>query len=367
MKKPRKHTLRIRRLKKVGLPPGSLIPSTDKKDVVAPAVVTITEYDAGHITEHTLTAAELVTLKPPPKNKKIWLNVHGVQDAELIKQIGLIFDLHPLVLEDIFNTDQRPKADNYDKYLYVVTRCFYYDPALFEINSEQVSIVLGEHFLLTFQERASGAFEPVRERMRSDRGHMREQGTDYLAYALLDVVVDRYFIVLEQLGDDAESLEDELLSRPTTTLLQQLHQLKRCTMELRRAVWPLREVVNGLARNDGDFFTASTLPYLRDVYDHSVHVIESLEAIRDLLGGMMDIYLSSISNRVNMEVRALTVVAMLFMPATLISGVFGMNFKHIPWLDNPDGFWFAMTLMGSIAAIMVLIFWRRQWLQSIRP
>jgi magnesium transporter len=365
MKKPRKHSLRIKRSKKVGLPPGSLVQVAEIKPA-APTVVTAYEYDAAKISERTLTVEELAALTPPPEGKKLWLNVHGVHDAELIKKIGHAFNLHPLVLEDIFNTYQRPKADAYDDHLFIVARCFYYDPAQLEITSEQVSLVLGSNFLLTFQERATGSFDPVRERLRADRSRMRELGTDYLAYAFLDVVVDRYFIVLEQMGDDAELLEDELLSRPTTALLHKLHQLKRCSLELRRAVWPLREVVNELARNDEDFFTAVTLPYLRDVYDHSVHVIESLDAIRDLLGGMMDIYLSSISNRVNMEVRALTVVAMLFMPATLIAGIFGMNFEKMPWLHHPDGFWFALGIMGGIAAIMILIFWRRQWLQSFK-
>lgn len=168
--------------------------------------------------------------------------------------------------------------------------------------------------------------------------------------------------MLEQIGDDCETLEEELLRKPATTMLQNIHRLKRETMELRRAVWPLREVVNALIRNDGVFFQHTTVPYLRDVYDHTVHLIESLESVRDLLGGMLDIYLSSISNRVNMEVRALTVVAMLFMPATLIAGIFGMNFKEVPLLQDADGFWVAMGMMAAIAITMGLIFWRRQWL-----
>jgi len=359
MKKRRKHLIKIKRSKTVGLPPSCMVQPDEVK--AAPSVVNAFEYDSEHFNEHTLTAAEIATLKPPTKGK-LWLNVHGVHDAELLKQIGHAFGLHPLVMEDIFNTDQRPKADSYDKYLFIVARCFYYDRAQMEISSEQVSLVLGSNFVLSFQERSTGSFEPVRERMRAARAHIRELGADYLAYALLDVVVDRYFIVLEQMGDDAESLEEELLRKPSTALLHNIHLFKHCSMELRRAVWPLREVINGLIRNDDKLFTANTLLYLRDVYDHSVHVIESLEAIRDLLGGMMDIYLSSISNRVNMEVRALTVVAMLFMPATLISGIFGMNFKVTPLLDHPDGFWLALGMMGGIAAIMILIFWRRQWL-----
>jgi magnesium transporter len=359
MKKIRRPRSKKLHSKKIGLPPGALVHVGEIK--TAQPAVSIFEYEGEQFSERTLTAPDIATLKPPLTGK-LWLNVHGVHDAELIKQISQAFALHPLVTEDILNTDQRPKVDSYDNYLYIVARCFYYDQAHIEISSEQISLVLGRNFVLTFQERATGAFEPVRERMRADRAHIRELGADYLAYALLDVTVDRYFIVLEQMTDDCELLEEELLRKPNVTLLHNIHQFKGCSMQLRRAVWPLREVINALNRNDGNFFAVSTLPYLRDVYDHSVHVIESLEAIRDLLGGMMDIYLSSVSNRVNLEVRALTVVAMLFMPATLVAGIFGMNFKYMPFLEDPDGFWVAMGLTGSFAIIMGLIFWRRQWL-----
>jgi magnesium transporter len=176
--------------------------------------------------------------------------------------------------------------------------------------------------------------------------------------------VDRYFSVLEDVGEASEALEDLLLSKPSNSELHSIHQLKHVSIKLRRAVWPLREVINSLMRNDNGFFKPTTMPYLRDVYDHTVNFIESLESIRDTLSGMMDIYMASVSQRVNLEVRALTVVAMLFMPATLIAGIFGMNFHEMPWLAEKDGFWWAIGLMVSIALIMILIFWRRQWLSS---
>jgi magnesium transporter len=224
--------------------------------------------------------------------------------------------------------------------------------------------VLGHNYLLTFQERSTGIFEPVRERLRTSRAHIRELGVDYLAYSLLDSIVDRYFNVLEDVGEDSEALEEVLLHKPTNMELHSIHQLKHVSIELRRAVWPLREVINNLIRNENNFFKPTTMPYLRDVYDHTVNFIESLESIRDSLSGMMDIYMASVSNRVNLEVRALTVVAMLFMPATLIAGIFGMNFHEMPWLAEKNGFWWAMGLMTAIALIMILIFWRRQWLTS---
>lgn len=345
--------------RKVGLPPGSLVHVGEVK--TRRSELRLIRFGAAGIAEQSATSLAGIDLGIAD-GETLWLNVYGLHEPALLAEIGRAFNLHPLVLEDILHTEQRPKLDSYSDYLYFVSRFFNYDKAGMSIGSDQISIVLGRNFVLTFQERPSGSFDPVRERLRADKGHMRQAGADYLAYALLDIVVDRYFIVLEQLGDDCEALEGVLLRKPDAMVLQGIHKLKRETMELRRAVWPLREVLNALIRNEAHFFQTSTLLYLRDVYDHTVHFIESLESLRDLLAGMLDIYLSTISNRVNMEVRALTVVAMLFMPATLIAGIFGMNFTIMPWLHDPAGFWFALGLMAGIAALMVLLFWRRQWL-----
>jgi len=349
------------RTKKVGLPPGSLVHVGEVK--TAHAEFSLLRYDSAQISEQTANSLAGLDLHIS-EHDTLWVNLYGLHDPALMSEIGRAFNLHPLVLEDILNTGQRPKLDSYENYLYFVARFFLYDKDTMTISSEQISIVLGHNFVLTFQERRSGSFDPVRERLRADKGIVRKCGADYLAYSLLDSIVDRYFIVLEQIGDDCEAMEEELLRKPTTAILQNIHKLKREAMELRRAIWPLREVVNALIRNDSGYFQPSTIPYLRDVYDHTVHLIESLESVRDLLAGMLDIYLSSISNRVNMEVRALTVVAMLFMPASLIAGIFGMNFKVMPMLQDVNGFWFAMGMMCAIAIIMGLIFWRRQWLSQ---
>ncbi|HEY3326732.1 MAG TPA: magnesium/cobalt transporter CorA [Novimethylophilus sp.] len=351
--------LRKLRSKKVGLPAGTLMHFGEVK-TKHPELV-LFRYNAGELSEQTATSPTALNLQVSPQ-ETLWVNVYGLHDPTLLAELGNIFNLHPLVLEDILNTDQRPKLDSYDENLYLVTRFFNYDQHSMLIGSEQISIVLGRNFVLTFQERPTGSFVPIRERLRANKGHIRSAGAGYLAYALLDVIVDRYFIALEQIGDDCETLEEELLRKPTSSVLQGIHKLKRESMDLRRAVWPLREVVNSLVRNESGFFDHDTVLYLRDVYDHTVHFIESLESLRDMLAGMLDIYLSSISNRVNMEVRALTVVAMLFMPATLIAGIFGMNFKNMPLLQQPDGFWLAIGMMTAIAIIMGLLFWRRQWL-----
>ncbi len=354
MKKTRKL-----RSQKVGLAPGALVHVGERR--TARPDITLFEYDGQALVEKKFRS--IADSREHVRGKgTLWLNVHGLHEPEVMAEIGRRFDLHPLVLEDILNTDQRPKVDDYGGYLYIVARFFEYEAATGAIGSDQISIVLGPDFVLTFQERPTGTFDPIRERLRGDKGQIRRQGADYLAYSLLDTLVDRYFSVLELLTERTEAIEDQLLLKTTPALLREIHEIKRETATMRRAVWPLREVVNSLARADQRFFKPETQPYLRDIYDHTVHVIESLEGIRDLLAGMLDIYLSSISNRVNMEVRILTVITTLFMPAALIAGIFGMNFRSMPLLEDNEGFLIALSMMGTIAVVMGAIFWRRRWL-----
>ena len=353
-------TKRLSNAAKVGMAPGALIHLGERK--TEQAAITLIEYGPGEIVETGFTSLA-ASQAYQPRLPVLWLNVHGLHEPEVMAEIGRRFNLHPLVLEDILNTNQRPKVDDYGDYLFMVARFFEIETEAGQIGSDQVSIILGTNFVLTFQERPSGRFDPIRERLRQDRGQIRKLGTDYLAYSLLDTVVDRYFTILEHIGERTEELEDIMLDRPQPNALQMVHQLKRETLDLRRAIWPLREMINNLARADERFFRPETRPYLRDVYDHTVHAIESLEANRDVIAGMLDIYLSAASNRVNQEVRALTVVAIIFMPATLISGIFGMNFKSMPLLDWPNGFFIAIGLMATVASTLSIIFWRRRWLK----
>ncbi len=354
MKKTRKL-----RSQKVGMAPGALVHLGERR--TARPDITLFEFDAGSLLEKRFQS--VAESRGYDRGKgTLWLNVHGLHEPEVMAEIGRRFNLHPLVLEDILNTDQRPKVDDYGDYLYIVARFFEYDTASATISSDQVSIVLGDDFVLTFQERPTGTFDPLRDRLRGDKGQIRRLGADYLAYSLLDTLVDRYFTILEQLTERTEAIEDLLLLKTTPALLKEIHDIKRETLVMRRAVWPLREVVNSLTRADQRFFKPATQPYLRDVYDHTVHVIESLEGIRDLIAGMLDIYLSGISNRVNMEVRILTVITTLFMPAALIAGIFGMNFRHMPLLEDNEGFFIVLSMMGTIALVMGTVFWRRRWL-----
>jgi magnesium transporter len=343
---------------KAGMAPGTLMHLGERK--TEQAAISLIEFGPDEIVEHRFASIG-ESRSYQPRLPVLWINVHGLHEPEVMAEIGRRFGLHPLVMEDILNTDQRPKVDDYGDYLFIVARFFEIEDERF--GSDQVSLILGPNYVLSFQERPSGRFDPLRERLRQDRGQIRKLGADYLAYSLLDTIVDRYFGIIEDIGERTEDLEDIMLDRPQRDALKLVHRLKRETLTLRRAIWPLREVVNNLIRGDERFFRPETRPYLRDIYDHTVHALESLEANRDIIAGLLDIYLSAASNRVNQEVRALTVVAIIFMPATLISGIFGMNFRQMPLLDWPDGFLVAIGLMAVVATTLSVIFWRRRWLR----
>ena len=323
-------------------------------------MVTLIEYDAENYREEQVASAAQI---PATTDKTLWLNVHGLNEPQLLEEIGKRFSLHPLVLEDILNTDQRPKAEDYSAYLFMVGKIFEYDTGTRAINTVQASIVLGQGFVLTFQEKPTGTFASLRERLKNSKGQIRKQGADYIAYSLLDAIVDRYFICLEALAEQAEALEAQVVARPTQKLLRELHGIRRKTLFLRRAVWPLREVVSTLARGDNPLFKRETLPFLRDVYDHTVYVIESLDTIRDLIAGLMDIYVTSLSNRINLQIRLLTVITAIFMPLTLLTGIFGMNFEHMPLLGWEGSFYLLMAFMLAITVGLLMVFWRIRWLR----
>lgn len=345
---------------KAGLPPGTLVHVGEVK-TQRPQVSIIAYDERGFDERRFASVAESRAYRRT--HAHVWLNVYGLQDPHILDEIGRRFRLHPLVLEDILNTHQRPKLEDYGDYLYCVARVFEYDAASRTLSSDQISLVFGRNFVLSFQERRSGRFDPVRDRLRTPDAPILKRGTDYLAHALLDTIVDHYFVVVDQLGDAAEDLEDEALLRPSPALLKTINLVKHDSHQLRRAIWPLREVLNGLIRGESNFFTAETRLYLRDIYDHTIHVIETLDAMRDLLGDLMDIYLSSVSNRLNVEVRILTVLTTLFLPATLITGIFGMNFEWMPLIGDEDGFYVALAVMAAVMLGMAGIFWRRNWLR----
>lgn len=349
-----------KRSQKTGLEPGSLVHIGVKQQTATR--VEVIEYDCAHLERREAgELAECLVRKPAPIIT--WMNVEGVSQVEVLQHFGRCFGIHPLVLEDILATDQRPKAEDYGDYVYVVLKMLSVDEKVEEFQAEQVSIILGDGYLLSFQEGLDGdVFAPVRTRLNNEKGRLRGLGADYLLYALMDIIVDNYYLVLEKLAERVEELEDELISRPTTATVQTIYRLKREMLFLHKAVWPLREVVGALQRHDSPLIQDSTIIYLRDLYDHTVQVVDTLETLREMLSGMLDIYLSSVSNQLNAVMKTLTIIATVFMPLSFIVGLYGMNFKNMPEYEWRYGYPAVLILMGIIVAGMVVYFRKKRWL-----
>ena len=348
-----------KRSKKAGLPPGTLVHIGEKK--AETPKITIMDYDEAHFQEKEIkTIEECFLFKDKPT--VTWINIDGLHQVEILEKLGECYGLHPLVLEDILNTDQRPKMEDYGEYLYIVLRMLNYNDKSSEIESEQISLVLGPNFVFSFQEREGDTFNPIRDRIRNGKGRIRKMGADHLAYTLLDSIIDNYFIILEKLGEKIEFLEEELVTRPTPETLQTIHHLKREMIFLRKGVWPLREVISGLERGESSLIKESTRIYLRDVYDHTIQTIDTIETYRDMVSGMLDIYLSSISNRLNAVMKVLTIIATIFMPLTFLAGIYGMNFKYMPELEWRWGYPVIWVIMVGIGVSMLLYFRKKKWL-----
>ncbi len=339
--------------------PGTLVHVGEQRTEIPR--ITVFDYDAGRAEERTAERVEdcLGFGETPTVT---WVNIDGIHDLDILERVGRSYGLHPLVLEDIANTTQRPKAEQTDGYLFLVVKMLTYDTARRRLASEQVSLVLGAHFVLSFQERPGDVFEPVRARIRKDKGRMRRGGPDYLAYALIDAIVDNYFIVLENVGEEVETIEDQVVARPVPGTLHRIHDLKREMIFLRKCVWPLRETIGSLYRDGSPLIAEGTLPYLRDLYDHTIQVMETVEAMRDMVSGMIDIYLSSLSNRMNEVMKVLTIIATIFIPLTFIAGIYGMNFRFMPELQWKAGYPAVWLVMAAVAGIMLAFFRRKHWL-----
>ena len=349
-----------RRMKKVGLPSGSLVYTGEQ--TTGAIDVTLIDYDEQVFEERSLkTVVECVPYRNKPT--ATWINVDGVHDPAMIEKLGECFGLHRLVTEDLMSVVQRPKMEDYVEYLFVVVKMLTYEEKEEKVVPEQVSLIVGPNFLLSFQEGIRGdVFQLIRDRLRAGRGTIRKRGVDYLAYSLLDALVDGYFVILEKLGERIDLLEESLIASPGKELMEKLYQLKRELLFLHKAVWPLREVIAALERRESPIIHETTAPYLRDVYDHVVQVIDSVEIYRDMLSTMLDLYLSSVSFRLNEVMKVLTVIATIFMPLTFIAGVYGMNFKHQPELEWRYGYFMSLGVMATIAVGMLVFFKRKKWL-----
>ncbi len=291
-----------------------------------------------------------------------WINVDGVHQVEVIEKIGKSFGLHPLILEDILNTGHRPKMEDFGDFIYVTLKMLFSDSNSNKIVSEQISLVLGPNYVLSFQEREDEIFNPLKERIRNGLGRLRNMGADYLFYALVDSIVDNYFIVLENLGENIEFMEERLVTNPSPVTLRSIQELKTGMIFLNKAVWPLREIISGLERGDSALIKESTGIYLRDVYDHTIQVIDTVETYREVITGMLDIYLSSINNKISEVMKVLTIIATIFIPLTFIVGIYGMNFKYMPELEWQWGYLVVWLVMITIGVLMGVYFKKRKWL-----
>lgn len=343
---------------KAGMPPGTPIYSGEihPKDVV----ITLIEFNENELVEKEFfDIHECMTYVRP--NMVKWINVDGVHNVELIERIGKLFNIHPLTIEDIVNVHQRPKFEDYDHYIVSIMKMLNYEN---DLESEQLSIIVTENnTVISFQESHGGdAFDLIRTRIRHGKGRVRKYAADYLAYCLIDAVVDCYFTILEKFGDKIEVLEEELIEQPTKNTLHQIHEMKQQMIYLRKAVWPLRDLINNFERSESELIADSTTVYLRDVHDHAIRVIDSVETFRDLLSGMMDIYLSSVSNKMNEIMKMLTIITTLFVPITFIVGVYGMNFDYMPELHSKWGYTGVWVVMLTIIISLLFYFKRKKWL-----
>jgi len=344
---------------KAGLPPGTLMHVGAEK--VEKVKITVLDYDEQHFEDkETESIDDCAPFRDKPT--VTWINIDGIHQMDIIEKMGSCFGVHPLVLEDIVHTGQRPKIEDFGNYIYVVLKMLYRGNDEGEIEAEQVSMILSESFVITFQEKEGDVFDPIRQRIKQNKGRIRKMGADYLAYSLIDAIVDNYFVVLEKFGEHIESLEEELLTEPASRTLPEIHDLKRGALFLRKSVWPLREVISGLERGESSLFKKSTLIYLRDIYDHTIQIIDTIETSRDLLSGMLDTYLSITSNRMNEVMKVLTIIATIFIPLTFIAGIYGMNFKYMPELESRWAYPGVLLVMLAVGIVMLFYFRRKKWL-----
>ncbi|MEO8165619.1 MAG: magnesium/cobalt transporter CorA [Betaproteobacteria bacterium] len=354
----RRQIFRPRR-KTPGLPPGSLIYTGDSEAPIPR--VTMLDFD-----EHRLVEKELIRVDEciPFKDAEsvTWINVDSVTEPGVLENFGRVMGFHALMLEDILNTDQRPKFEDYGGYIYIVVKMLDYDVKKGEIEIEQLSLILGPNYVISFQERAGDFFDPLRERIRKSLGRIRKMGPDYLAYAILDIIVDHYFVVLEKLGEKIERLEEIVIDNPGEGTVRAIYAVKRDMIFVRRAAWPLREVVNGLQRSESALLRASNAAYYRDLNDHIMLVTDGVDTFRDLLNGMLDSYYSTITTRTNSVMKVLTLFSAIFMPLTFITGVFGMNFRNFPELDWRYGFQGSLIMMAVVIILMIAIFKWKKWI-----
>lgn len=347
-----------KRSKKAGLPPGAFVHIGER-------LAEKMSIEAVHYNDELLEKKELKSLAEcvPYLNKTdaiTWIQIEGLHDIDKLEKLEKYFNIHPLIVEDIFNSDQRPKMEDLGDYIFVVLKIFSEQNGN-GVASEQISLILGKNYVISIMEKQNTVLKPIQDRIETGMGRIRKLGADYLAYAIIDTVVDNYFIILEKFGEQIEYLEDKSIQNPLPETLQSIQSFKREMIFLRRSIWPLRDAISTLVRSESQLIRRETEAYLRDVHDHTIQVIDNIETLRDMLSGMLDIYLSSIANRTNTVMKTLTVIATIFIPLTFIVGLYGMNFEHIPELKWRYGYVFVWGVILAVAAGMTIYFKKKKW------
>lgn len=347
------------KVSKTGMAPGSLIFTGHQK--MAEQRVSVMRYGPDGVEEFDTRHLEEVVKAVQPADGVVWVNIDGLHDVEVISAVCEQLEIHKLTVEDVLGVGQRPKFEEHQQYLFVVVRMFLLENGSNEIEDEQLSFILKGNVLVTFQEREGDVFNYVRNRIREGKGMIRRRTADYLLYALIDSVVDFYFLILEKKGEEIERIEDAVMEDPHEAILSDLHQVRRGVMNLRRSIYPLRDVMNKFERAEEPLVKEENKIFIRDLYDHTIQVIETVEVFRDTISGTVDLYMNSVSNKMNNVMKVLTIIATIFIPLTFIAGVYGMNFEYMPEL----GWWWAYYAVWGImllmAVAMVVYFRKKRW------
>jgi magnesium transporter len=344
---------------KIGVPPGTLIYTGEKEQEESKIRVIDYSEEGYTIEEYKKVSRDINEIK---KGKIRWVDITGFKNIEQIEEIGNLFELHPLTLEDILNPKQRPKYEDYGDYIFIVIKRLKFAEEKGDFEIEQISLILGKNYVISFQEQTSDIFETIIERIKTPKGRVRFMGADYLAYALIDIIIDNYFVVQEILGEIIEEIEDRLIEEAEIETLQSIYHLKRTAIDLRKSIWPMRDLINKLQREQSPLISDDLEIYLRDIYDHIFRISDSIQNYRDIISGMLDMYLSSVSNRMNEIMKVLTIISTIFIPLSFLAGLYGMNFAFMPELGNPFGYPILLVIMFGISIGMLYFFRRRKWI-----
>ena len=355
MRSPKKRHKR----KKVGLPPGSVVFVGNQK--VEKVNIHYLQYVGEHLIEKTYHNHSEITFHQSKEEEIDWYDIRGLHDTSLIESLGKTFSIHPLILEDVANTNQRPKYEEYENGIFITIRALAFDKEALEIKTEQVAVFFGKGLLISFQEAETDLFEAVRQRVHSGRGRIRHRGSDYLAYALLDNVVDHYYIIFDEIEDIIDELENKLLTDVDNSIKGLIHHLKRELLIIRKSIAPLREAVSQFSKSENPILDERTSVFVRDLYDHTVQIMDRIESYRDILNGLQDLYLSEISFKMNQVMQVLTVVTTIFVPLSFLAGLYGMNFEYIPELHVKNGYFILLGVMFVIFISSLIYFKRRKW------